>query len=217
MGILCGFVAPLFFMSFLTFYKYYIIIFIKNQKCHFKRICKGWRLNQRPLTRIPRFERRSPARWHPHQDSNLDYEIRSFGFYPLNYEGLCSGASNQSRTGDLFTTNEVLCHLSYESILVPTGGLEPTTLPIISWMLCQLSYAGICSWRRRQESNLQPFWGDGFQDRLSHHTEHSSILAEEEGFEPSGHLAATTRFPSERTRPLCDSSMCNGRGARTRT
>ena len=33
-------------------------------------LCKGWRLNQRPLTSIPWFEQRSPTRWCRLRDSN---------------------------------------------------------------------------------------------------------------------------------------------------
>ena len=38
-------------------------------------------------------------------------------------------------------------------------------------------------------------------------TDYPPIYVEEVRFELTGHLAAATRFPSERTRPLCDSSV----------
>ena len=45
---------------------------------------------------------------------------------PLNaVTGIFNGASERARTADLFLTKEVLCLLSYRSILAGVGGFEP--------------------------------------------------------------------------------------------
>jgi hypothetical protein len=55
-------------------------------------------------------------------------------------QGTFYGAGDGTRTRNLLITSQLLCQLSYTSVMATRNGLEPSTSSVTGWHSNQLNY-----------------------------------------------------------------------------